>query len=154
MSYGGTLRLFGKKGSTFDGLTPDPANTGKSWRRLITNLKTTDTQFDVDGQVDWQEGDHIVITPTDYLPGHAEEAIISSAMPNGDNTTITISGVVLDDGTVQPGGVRFPHYGETYKIPPDVQSRLKLDRGEIDTRAAVALLTRNICVISEGDTWS
>ncbi len=151
VSYGGTLRLYGKKGSTFDGLAPDPANTGKSWRRLSTNLKTTDTQFDVDGEVDWQKGDHIVITPTDYLPGHAEEAIISDVTPDGENTTITISGVVLDDGTVQSGGVRFPHYGETYKIPADVQRELKLGRSEIDTRAAVALLTRNICVISEGD---
>ena len=30
VSYGGTLQLFGEKGSTFDGLTPNPANTGKS----------------------------------------------------------------------------------------------------------------------------
>ena len=35
VSYGGMLRLFGKKGSTFDGLTPDAANTGKSWRRFL-----------------------------------------------------------------------------------------------------------------------
>jgi hypothetical protein len=30
VSYGGTLQLFGKKGSTFDGLNPSPQDTGKS----------------------------------------------------------------------------------------------------------------------------
>ena len=83
VSYGGTLQLFGKEGSTFDGLTPKPQNTGKSWRRLVTDLKATGDRFDVDGTVDWKKDDHIVITATDYLPGHAEEAIISSVTPNG-----------------------------------------------------------------------
>ena len=102
---------------------PDPANTGKSWRRLITNLKTTDTQFDVDGQVDWKEGDHIVITPTDYLPGHAEEAIISSPTPHGDNTTITISAVVLDNGKEERAGCAFP----TTERPTRFQPTCKTD---------------------------
>ena len=152
VSYGGTLQLFGKKGSTFDGLTPVASDTGKSWRRLATNLVTSGDSFDVDGEVDWQENDHIVITPTDYLPGHAEEAIISSVTPNGATTTIKISGVVLDDGTVKTGGVRFPHWGTTYKIPDAMKTKLNLDRSEVETRAAVALLTRNIRIVSEGDT--
>ncbi len=152
VSYGGTLQLFGKKGSTFDGLNPTASNTGKSWRRLASNLKAADTLLDVDGVVDWQPGDHIVITSTDYLPGHAEEAIIKSATPNDKTTEVEISGVVLDDGTVQDGGVRFPHFGDTYKIPKPIQDKLKLDRTEVDTRAAVALLSRSVRIVSEGDT--
>ncbi len=151
VSYGGTLQLFGKKGSTFDGLTPDPSNTGTSWRRLATNIKpgAASSTFDVDGVVDWEAGDHIVITPTDYLPGHAEEAIIQSVEPNGDNTTITTNAVVLDSGNVQTGGLRYPHYGETYKLPSDVQQTV--GRSLVETRAAVALLSRDIRVVSEGN---
>ncbi len=150
VSYGGTLRLFGKEGSTFDGMAPDPSNTGKSWRRLATDVAAKGEEFDVDGTVDWKKDDHIVVTSTDYLPGHAEEAIIADVTPNGQNTTITISGVVLDDGTVQPGGLRFPHSGTQYQIPPDVQETV--GRAQVDTRAAVALLSRNIRVVSEGNT--
>ncbi len=154
VSYGGTLQLFGKKGSTFDGLYPPSSDTGKSWRRLVTDLKQTADELGVDGEVDWQPGDHIVITATDYLPGHAEEAIVSRAMYDAETrtTTIKISGVVLDNGMVQNGGVRFPHNGTTYKIPLDIQTKLKLDRSEVETRAAVALLSRNIRIVSEGDT--
>ncbi len=154
VSYGGTLRLFGKKGSTFDGLTPKPQNTGTSWTRLITNLKATDTKFEVNAAVDWQIGDHIVITPTDYLPGHAEEAIISDVTPDQDTgtTTIEISGIVLDNGAVKNGGVQYPHYGIAYPIPGAIKTKLNLDRTTVETRAAVALLSRSIRIVSEGVT--
>jgi hypothetical protein len=154
VSYGGTLQLFGKKGSTFDGLNPTPSNTGKSWTRLTQDLPADGTQLVVAGQMDWRGGDHLVISPTDYLPGHAEEAIIADSVydSGSDTTTITINGVVLDNGTVQAGGVRFPHDGTAYSVPADIKDRLKLDRDSIDTRAAVGLLSRNIRIVSEGDT--
>ena len=152
VSYGGTLRLFGKKGSTFDGLTPDPKNTGTSWTRLTSKIKTGDKTFTVSGAVDWEPGDHIVVSPTDYLPGHAEEAIIASATPGGDNTTIVISAVVLDDGTQKTGGFLWPHNGKAYSIPSDIQGKLKLDRDSVETRAAVGLLTRSIRIVSEGQS--
>ena len=154
VSYGGTLQLFGKKGSTFDGLTPTPSNTGTSWTRLVQNLKGEETQFNVAGKMDWTSGDHIVITATDYLPGHAEEAIISSATYDEEEnvTNITISGVVLDNGTVQPGGLRFPHNGTAYPISQAIKDKLGLDRDDVETRAAVGLLSRNIRIVSEGPT--
>ena len=154
VSYGGTLRLFGKKGSTFDGLTPKPQNTGTSWARLTTNLKATGTKFEINAAVDWQIGDHIVITPTDYLPGHAEEAIISEVTPDQDagTTSIEISGIVLDNGMVQNGGVQYPHYGTAYPIPSAIKNDLNLDRSTVETRAAVALLSHNIRIVSEGAT--
>ena len=38
VSYGGSLQLFGKKGSTFDGLDPNAfEHRQKSWTRLTTN---------------------------------------------------------------------------------------------------------------------
>ena len=152
VSYGGTLKLFGKKGSTFDGIAPDPKLTGTSWTRLSSNLDTNMKEFTVDGEMDWQIGDRIVISPTDYLPGHSEEAIVATATAANNSTTVTISGVVLDDGTVKDGGVRWPHYGTSYPVPKDVQGQLKLDRESIETRAAVGLLTRSIRIVSEGQS--
>jgi hypothetical protein len=58
-----------------------------------------------------------VLSLLSSLPAHAEEAIILSVTLNGATTTIQISGVVLDDGTVKHGGVEYPHWGTTYKIP-------------------------------------
>src|ERR1039458_6416526 len=73
VSYGGTLQLFGKKGSTFDGLDPTPSSTGKSWTRLTTNLAMGEMTFQVAGQVDWTGGDHILISPTDRSEEHTSE---------------------------------------------------------------------------------
>jgi hypothetical protein len=154
VSYGGTLQLFGKKGSTFDGLDPTPSSTGKSWTRLTTNLAMGEMTFQVAGQVDWTGGDHILISPTDYLPGHAEEAVIADAEYDSaaDSSSITISGVVLDTGKFLEGGVRFPHNGTAYPVPADVKAKLELDRDVVDTRAAAALLSRSIRIVSEGNT--
>ena len=144
--------MFGKKGSIFDGLTADLLGGDPSSTRLASKIKTGDKTFTVSGAVDWEPGDHIVVSPTDYLPGHAEEAIIASATPGGDNTTIVISAVVLDDGTQKTGGFLWPHNGKAYSIPSDIQGKLKLDRDSVETRAAVGLLTRSIRIVSEGQS--
>ena len=121
---------------------------------MTTNLAVGGTTFAVAGQVDWTSGDHILISPTDYLPGHAEEAVIGGAEYDAavDATSITISGVVLDNGKVQDGGVRFPHNGTAYPVPADIKTKLGLDRDSVDTRAAVALLSRSIRIVSEENT--
>jgi hypothetical protein len=157
VSYGGTLQLFGSKGATYAGSTlstckeNDPACSGTSWVRLKGSLKPGVTTLTVDGKVDWKDQDHIVVTTTDYLPGHSEELIISGAPVVGDTTT-TITFVNAD---TEVTGVRWPHNGKTFDLSttnhPDI-GRLKLPFSSAETRAAVALLTRNIRIISEGDT--
>ena len=96
VSYGGTIQLFGKKGSTFDGagVPQNALLTGTSWVRLDQNspLKPGDTQFTVAGDVtgSWEAGDDIVVTTTDYLPGHSEKLKIASVSYNAGTKHSTI----------------------------------------------------------------
>jgi cell migration-inducing and hyaluronan-binding protein len=156
LSYGGTLQLFGKKGATYCASFPcpdkdpalSPSNTGTSWLRLNGSLKPGATSLTVTGAVDWQDGDHIVVTTTDYLPGHSEELVINGAPMVGTNTT-TFSFTNADGITT---GVKWPHNGQVYDYTNVVPQRLGLSKTVAETRAAVALLTRSIRIVSEGDT--
>ena len=49
-------------------------NSGTSWARLADNLpaQTAPQNLTLDRDVDWQKNDKIVVTTTDYLPGHSE----------------------------------------------------------------------------------
>jgi hypothetical protein len=91
LSYGGTLHLYGKKGAIYTSRElstckeNNPACSGTSWVRLQGSLKPGATTLTVNGKVDWEDKDHLVITTTDYLPGHSEELII--------NGTPTVSGM-------------------------------------------------------------
>ena len=99
VGYGGTLQLYGLKGTTA-GVRVDKdhkdkkltdgdwaANPGSSWRRLAggdkagEDLKAGGYTLTLDQGVngDWQAGDRIVITTTDYLPSHSEERTIDAA---------------------------------------------------------------------------
>ena len=89
-SWGGTLKLYGAKGASYTTVNPDadkPDNTGTSWVRLNKSLDPQDKEMVVQGLVDWQKGDHVVITSTDYIPGHAEELVVQFASQNADKTT-------------------------------------------------------------------
>jgi hypothetical protein len=89
LSYGGTLQLFGRKGATYCASFPcpdkdpalSPSNTGTSWLRLNGSLKPGATSLTVTGAVDWQDGDHIVVTTTDYLPGWSAPTPLRSPSP-------------------------------------------------------------------------
>ena len=59
VSYGGTLNLFGKKGSTLpDNLMSH--DSGMSWARLDGTVNKGATQLKIDREVDWETGDRIV----------------------------------------------------------------------------------------------
>ena len=139
VSYGGTLQLFGKKGATYT--TVDSSNSGTSWVRLNQTLQPGDTTLALDRAVDWQPGDQIVVTTTDYLPGHSEQLTIASVGAGG--TSVTVS-----------QGVKYIHNGQRYDLSA-VPARLQLDpaltAAGAETRAAVALLTRSIRIVSAGD---
>src|SRR5216684_4468929 len=154
LSYGGTLQLFGNKGATYAGRElseckeTDPSCAGTSWLRLQGSLKPGDTSLVIDGKADWQNDDHIVITTTDYLPGHSEELVITGAPTIIGNTT-KINFTNADGVTT---GVKWPHNGHLYDYKGVVPARLGLKKTKAETRAAVALLTRSIRIVSEGDT--
>ena len=178
ISEGGNLMLRGAKGirdATVDNCPSEefpigagliekcPADSGTSWVRLATTLAGKETSFLVDRAVPtWSAGDHIVVTTTDFLPGHSEELEISNVTMNPNGTsTITVK-----------TAVQFPHVGIAYDYADakgsnstagpaadpeianltDVPPATKLKQTQVETRAIVALLTRNIVIASEGNS--
>jgi len=153
VSYGGTINLYGKKGATYSSLAP--SNSGKSWARLNMGrvIDAGETSLTLDRDVDWDKDDFIVLTTTDYLPGHSEKLKIT-----GKTSSKQFDFVVVDPHTNKeiPGGLKYKHNGDTYKLDK-VPGRLKLDikvdgQPAVETRAAVGLLSRSIRIVSAGDS--
>ncbi|HEY1258381.1 MAG TPA: hypothetical protein VGF34_03970 [Stellaceae bacterium] len=152
VSYGGTLMLRGYKGAA-DGIDKDHLATGNSWMRLSGDV-SSGTSLRVDGTPAdrwWLPGDgtrdEIVLTTTDYLPGHSELLTLNAA-----------DGVQGDQVNFTPA-IKWFHSGERSSINLGVaKGRLEaagMDKNLVskgaETRAAVALLTRSIRIVSEGD---
>ncbi len=151
VSYGGKLLLNGYKGQS---LATDPRSSGTGWLRLAANLKPGDTTLllsDSPGEKWWRSADgtqldKIVVTTTDYLPGHSEELTIDSIQDN--------------KVTFHPA-IKWPHNGVRFPIASRLggaKQRLvgagmdeNLINSGAETRAAVALLTRSIRIVSAGD---
>jgi len=159
LSYGGGLQLFGQKGATFD-TTISASNSGKSWLRLKGSMQPGDQTLTVDGDVGggvsapgaWQDGDHIVVTTTDFLPEHSEELIIKGTpKTSGGTTKIDFEAANPDPTHPDNKGVRYPHNGEQYDLK-SIPNRVNIGRKSAETRAAVALLSRSIRIVSDGDT--
>jgi hypothetical protein len=151
LGYGATLRLYGLKGATYPDTTVSPSNTGSSWTRLNncalgliggcsgTVLKPGGTQLALSNPVNWKMGDQIIVTTTDYLPSHTELMTLAEDA-DGNNITLTTP-------------LQFPHNAAIFNL----SSRIPAGRGmtdltSVDTRAAVALLTRSIRIVSGGET--
>lgn len=168
VSYGGTLTLTGSKGIRTGTIETSPADSSTSWVRLNQTLngggsKGGETSFYIDRPVPtWGKGDHIVVTATDYLPGHTEEFVIDNVETDAKGTKILID-------TTQPepiNAVQYPHWGQGYDYSsvvavhpdagpepitdPNVKSVSTLPANHIETRAIVALLSRSIRIASEG----
>jgi hypothetical protein len=164
VGYAGTLQLRGWKG-TAQGERADnnttltdaqrKTMTGSSWKRLAggnnpgEDLKAPGGKtliLDGDGvNGDWQAGDKIVVTTTDYLPGHSEELTIDTV----DKTKITLK-----------DAVKWDHVGKAFQLKAllagagDRLTKAGMDTAlqqSAETRAAVALLTRSIRIVSGGD---
>jgi hypothetical protein len=155
VSYGGSLKLFGKLGATY--ATLQPKDTGTSWVRLARTIfpcnsgNNNDCRIlHVSKPVDWVSGDHIVVTTTDYLPNHSEELVVCGV--ELDHTTIHFSSKWGGaPGSCSPDGVHWAHNGEQYSLL-GLPSRLHITKKAAETRAAVGLLTRSISIVSGGDT--
>ena len=149
LSYGGTLQLRGFKGTTgaaaADG---DPTATGSAWMRLGADLKQGVSEITLDRNIPagWKKGDKVVVTPTDYLPSHAEEFTIKE-IKSATSFTIEEKSEWFHAGTVFPLKNRLDKAGAAYKASN--AGNPLLDSAE--TRAAVGLLTRSIRIRSGGD---
>src|SRR5262249_47094235 len=176
VSYGGTLQLFGKKGATYaNGVQNWDSRT--SWVRLDDhNTKPSQDTLKLDRFIDWEKGDRIAVTSTDYLPGHSEQFEIiekgKRSTHKGNNLQIRR----IDPKTNLPPancpdtppfgppavcGAQYIHNGDAYdlsKLPKRLNNEITLTNGGEDngtaaaeTRAAVALLTRDIRIVSGGN---
>ena len=155
VSYGGTLNLYGKKGATLpDGLPS--SSSGTSWARLKGTVNVGATQLTVDRPVDWEAGDRLVLTTTDYLPGNSE--LLEIIAPAVSNTTFNFKVLNAYTGADIAGGLKHRHNGEPYPLAA-VPSSFGIDltvegQPAAETRAAVGLLSRSIRVVSAGDTYN
>ena len=189
VSYGGTLRLRGLKGTTgtsgpeiatllktddelkkdSDAIAcatkvrkpekaPEKGNdavlncSGTDWARLTATDKTSVT-LDRTVSGDWKDKDEVVVTSTDYFPEHSELRQIAGD-PSG--TVVKLS-----------AALEFPHSATAYDVGKRITTADTAFRAAVvaadggkpenpfldkaETRAAVALLTRSIRIMSEGD---
>ena len=145
VSYGGTIALYGAKGSTFG--TTAISDSGHSWARLNATPPGGKTLV-LDRVVDWRPGDQIVVTTTDYLPGHSEQLTVNTVTSNQTSTTVTVQ-----------ESLQYPHNSQVVDlnglpagIGPDPNPLVSGPTPRFaETRAAVALLTRSIRIVSAGD---
>ena len=186
LSYGGTLRLRGFKGTSLT-LPPDPdkpagdpakigdiavmlkapealspteekviTNSGADWARLA-QLNKTASQLTLDRKVaDWQEGDEIVVTTTDYQPNHSEVRTLGPRTTDDSLVTVTSAFTYAHSDKQYDIGTKIGTSETAFRTAFETADGVKkgeavpfLDKAE--TRAAVALLTRSIRIVSAGD---
>ena len=166
LSYGGNLQFLGVKGATYDPqVDQDPSQTGQSWVRLagITTNQTSQTLTLSAAVPTWKPGDHILVTTTDYLPTHNEEVCIDHLENNNMNVVL---GACPTGQPPLPTKLQYPHNFTVYTLPSNTPadigprpqpSNMLATAGSqgaartVETRAAVALLTRSIAVLSDPD---
>jgi cell migration-inducing and hyaluronan-binding protein len=156
VSYGGVINLEGRVGNCREdnGKPLQWINCLNTWGRLDSPIAKGQTVFEVDesspNQFLWiSKGDEIVITTTDYLPGHSETFIVTEVERRPGHETVLVD---------HPA--EFPHNGTRYSLLDRLkaaQGRLasidsKLVQDGAETRAAVAILNRSIRIISGGDS--
>ncbi|WP_245269988.1 G8 domain-containing protein [Nitrobacter hamburgensis] len=164
VSYGGSLELWGSKGSCNSMGCSNPQLTHPSWTRLDGSLSPgagagPNDPIVIAGPSNFnpenlyvRAGDQIVVTTTDYLPGHSETFVVKEARTGGDGKGRWLTKIRVDHGA------QWHHNGERYalsdKLAPS-QGRLHLDpdlvKNGVETRAAVAILNRSIRIVSGGD---
>ena len=161
VSYGGRMFLNGQVGHCVE--SNRAARCVTDWGRLAKSIAKGDgvdegKEFVVETNIlngpNLSKGDEIVVTSTDYLPGHSE--------------TFEVEFVTRQYWTPQqPGSERvrvklpaqFPHNGERYSLVNRLeaaQGRLySIDRALVnqgaETRAAVGILNRSVRIVSGGD---
>jgi hypothetical protein len=169
VSYGGTLALRGYKGAAQGGEQYDlePLNSGRSWRRLADGqslaVGATTLYLQNDNNppdLRWGANDEIVVTTTDYLPGHSEKLKVKTVSNSAQGMKVDF------DNPAGKTGVLWPHNGVRYGGPKDAQDKQWMNRlpprirdsidpkllnSGAETRAAVALLTRSIQIVSAGN---
>ncbi|GIL53447.1 hypothetical protein Vafri_9024 [Volvox africanus] len=105
------------------------------YTKLNQTANVNDTYIIVNGAVNWQVGDRIVIASSSFMPWEVDEVIITAL----DNTTVPRCTVISLDTPL-----KYTHLGEIHN-----QDGVPMP---LDMRAEVAVLTRNI--VLQGDYTS
>jgi hypothetical protein len=155
VSYGGSLKLFGKKGVlAADFLNPNApmascpvppvpmqnnvqawaSLSGNSWAVLNSSAASNQPNLTLDRPVDWAAGDQIVVATTDWNASHSELATVSQN--SAGNLVLSVN-------------LQFPHQGQTMPVRAGNSGN---PNTEIDLRGAVGLLSRSITIRSLGAT--
>ncbi|HEY5204610.1 MAG TPA: hypothetical protein VIJ63_08435, partial [Roseiarcus sp.] len=158
VSYGGQLELNGMVGRCRDDSGSHPQDRCvRTWGRLSSSISPGDGPEGTKGIVIETSGgrpfisehDQIVVTTTDYLPGHSETFTVTKVVERLPGLTL-----IYVDHPAQ-----FPHNGTRYSLV----NRLKGANGRLasidprlanwgaETRAAVAILNRSVRIVSGGD---
>lgn len=156
LSYNGTLNLYGSRGAVYPAAVPSlPNYTGTSWVRLAQNIdpadSTKNTTVVLSSAVDWKPGDQIVVTTTDYLPGHSEQRTIADMGVSADRKTITVTAAFQYPHDATEVDLKAKNVPD--KVGPQDDPNLPDDNGRlVDMRAAVGLLSRSIRIVSGCDS--
>ena len=158
VSYGGSLIMNGYKGSA-DGLDDMHLASGYSWMRLKGDISKGDKTLIVDGTPSeqwWLSSDsdpmrphpvQIVVTTTDYLPGHSEVLTIDNVQGGQVNLKSDSAVKWFHSGTRFSLADKLKAYSDAKRMSIDPD----LVKAGAERRAAVALLTRSIRIVSGGD---
>jgi cell migration-inducing and hyaluronan-binding protein len=172
LSYGGTLQLRGRNGTggttkaDIDNVLLQPpdkvakedmakiTDSGMDWVRLkgVDGNKLT-----LDRKVDWATGSEIIVTTTDYLPEHSEVRTLAADADGTDVVTLNKKLDYQHSVTAYDIGKRVGTDVTTFRTAVAAADGLEKTPNEVpflktaETRAAVALLTRSIRIVSEGD---
>ncbi len=176
LSYGGTLRLYGKKGATYTDtsfgttMAPPviPSNTGTSWQRLNSCPgKATGPVMDSNNNVVGmcQDGTlqpgatQITLSgpaPVDWQPNDFIILTTTDYLVS-HSEVLQIKSVASNGLTITlMTGLQFPHNASTFDVAGRITNRPAppytplTDLTSVDTRAAVGLLTRSIRIVSQG----
>lgn len=177
VSYGATVELEGYKGVTFD-MVNDPASSGVSWIRLADghslDPQASSLMLEREPGDKWKKGDEIVVTTTDYLPGHSEKLRIVGDFPDNKDSEYRggakVNFEAFDTPTNTTKKLEWWHNGVRYggradtparrfntetdgRLPRRLRNSIANDLTwtGAETRAAVALLSRSIKIVSGGD---
>lgn len=175
VSYGGQLLLYGDKGADYSdsmgggGGSPSPAcplpdaadyhdldawarASGTSWARL--RATASGSALNLDRQVDWEAGDRVVVSTTDWYPGHSELRSVRG-MPS-QCTSGSCTGTCPDASCTDLAldrALDFEHQGAVTPVPANLTNDAHGNPNTaIETRAAVGLLSRDIVIYSLGET--
>ena len=161
VSYGGSLELFGNKGVEAKyQVEPKPTNaceipttdqtdinswasgSGSSWGRLNGDVKSgSNAPLQLDRDLGLEAGDKLVLSPTDWHPGHHELLEVASYNSGSMQATLT-------------SAPAYDHQGTAYRVAADaLSSPTTTPNSQVDVRGAVGLLSRSIIIRSMGSTY-